>query len=428
MRDPRSGSTTYQVPGRDLSRPVIEVVLPVYNEQRQLADSVRRVLTELDLLPWPARLVIADNASTDGTPFIARRLAVEDGRVSVLRLGAKGRGRALRTAWSRSEADVLVYMDIDLSTDLSALLPLVAPLVSGHSDVAIGTRLARTSRVVRSPAREVTSRCYNLLLHGVLQVGFSDAQCGFKAVRREVAQELLPWVEDEGWFFDTELLVLAERAGLRIHEVPVDWVEDPESSVRVASTAVDDVLGVVRVGADLALGRVPVAEIAARLGRQAPSAGTGGQVLRFAVTGVVSTLLYTVLFVLGRAWWPAQLAHFVALLLATLANTALNRRFTFGVRGHADLVRQHLAAVLVLVAGLLLSSAALALVAATHAGVGWEVVAVTFANLMSTVLRFAAMKWWIFHRRPTAPTAPAGARHTRTRGGSAAPAARPSAW
>lgn len=409
---------------RDGARPVVEVVLPVYNEERQLAGSVHRVLEELDDLPWPARLLIADNASTDATPGIARRLAAKDGRVDVLRLEAKGRGRALRAAWSGSQADVLVYMDIDLSTDLRALLPLVAPLVSGHSDLAIGTRLARGSRVVRSPAREVTSRCYNLLLHGVLRVGFSDAQCGFKAVRREVAQELLPWVEDEGWFFDTELLVLAERAGLRIHEVPVDWVEDPQSSVHVASTAVDDVFGMVRLGADLALGRIPLAEIAPRLGRQAPSAGTGGQVLRFAVTGVASTLLYTALFVLARSTWPAQQANLLALLLATLVNTAVNRRFTFGLRGRADLVRQHLAALLVLAAGLLLSSGALALATAAHTDVGWEVLAVTVANLTATVLRFVAMKWWIFRRRPTAQ---AGPRHTQPRAARSAPSARPRA-
>ncbi len=171
-----------------------------------------------------------------------------------MRLEEKGRGRALRTVWGASDAPVLAYMDVDLSTDLAALLPLVAPLISGHSDLAIGTRLGRGSRVVRGPKREFISRCYNLLLRGTLQTGFTDAQCGFKAIRADVARRLLPLVEDTGWFFDTELLVLAERAGLRIHEVPVDWVDDPDTRVDIVATALADLRGIWRVGRALALG------------------------------------------------------------------------------------------------------------------------------------------------------------------------------
>ena len=124
-------------------------------------------------------------------------------------------------------------MDVDLSTDLAALLPLVAPLLSGHSDLAIGSRLARGARVVRGAKREFISRCYNLILRASLAARFTDAQCGFKAIRADVAARLLPLVQDTGWFFDTELLVLAQRAGLRIHEVPVDWVDDPDSRVDI---------------------------------------------------------------------------------------------------------------------------------------------------------------------------------------------------
>src|SRR5439155_19696948 len=160
---------------------------------------------------------------------------------------AKGRGRALRAAWSASRATVVAYMDVDLSTDLGALLPLVAPLLSGHSDVAIGTRLASGARVVRGPKRELISRSYNLILRTTLRANFSDAQCGFKAMRADVARALLPLVEDEGWFFDTELLVLTEHNGLRIHEVPVDWVDDPVSRVDIVSTAADDLRGVWRL-------------------------------------------------------------------------------------------------------------------------------------------------------------------------------------
>src|SRR4029453_17833407 len=162
---------------------------------------------------------------------VASRIAAELPGVEVLVLPEAGRGRALRTAWLRSDAPVLVYMDVDLSTDLAALLPLVAPLISGHSDLAIGSRLSHGSRVVRGLKREVISRSYNVLLRATLGVRFSDAQCGFKAIRKDVADRLLPLVRDGGWFFDTEVLVLAQRSGMRIHEVPVDWIDDPDSRV-----------------------------------------------------------------------------------------------------------------------------------------------------------------------------------------------------
>jgi hypothetical protein len=138
-------------------------------------------------------------------------------------------------------------MDVDLSTGLEALLPLVAPLLSGHSDLAIGSRLAAGAHVRRGVRREVISRGYNLLLRLALGVRFRDAQCGFKAVRADVARRLLPGVENRNWFFDTELLVLAERAGLRIHEVPVDWIDDPDSRVRIAATVTEDLRGVWRL-------------------------------------------------------------------------------------------------------------------------------------------------------------------------------------
>ncbi|HYZ66508.1 MAG TPA: glycosyltransferase, partial [Mycobacterium sp.] len=175
--------------------PVLDVVVPVYNEQAALADSVHRLHRHLqDHFPFPARITIADNASVDDTPRIAGELAAELTDVRVVRLEQKGRGRALHAVWSTSDAPVLAYMDVDLSTDLAALAPLVAPLISGHSDLAIGTRLGRGARVVRGPKREIISRCYNLILKSTLAAGFSDAQCGFKAIRADVAERLLPHV------------------------------------------------------------------------------------------------------------------------------------------------------------------------------------------------------------------------------------------
>jgi glycosyltransferase involved in cell wall biosynthesis len=233
--------------------PTVEIVVPVHDEEHTLERSIRRLHLYLrERFPFTWLVTIADNASTDGTWAIADRLARELPGVAAVHLHRKGRGRALRAAWSVSEASVLAYMDVDLSTDLDALLPLVAPLVSGHSDVAIGSRLARGAQVVRGAKREAISRGYNLLLKATLRTGFSDAQCGFKAVRAEVARTLLPMVEDDGWFFDTELLVLAERNGLRIHEVPVDWVDDPDSRVDIVDTARRDLLGIGRLRARLA--------------------------------------------------------------------------------------------------------------------------------------------------------------------------------
>jgi glycosyltransferase involved in cell wall biosynthesis len=248
--------------------PVLDVVIPVYNEEKDLTNCVRRLHAYLSAhLPYRFRITVADNASTDATVDIAYRLSTELPGVAVSHLDQKGRGRALRAVWSASDAPILAYMDVDLSTDLGALLPLVAPLISGHSDVAIGSRLTRSSRVVRGAKREFISRCYNLILRTALRAGFSDAQCGFKAVRADVAAALLPLVEDTGWFFDTELLVLAQRCGLRIHEVSVDWVDDPDSTVDIVATATADLKGVWRMARGLLSGALPVRALRAQLGR-----------------------------------------------------------------------------------------------------------------------------------------------------------------
>jgi glycosyltransferase involved in cell wall biosynthesis len=226
----------------------VEVVIPTHNEERVLASSIYRLhnfLSTQHAMSW--RIVIADNASHDRTPAIARVLADELPKLEVIRLEAKGRGRALRTAWSQSRARVVAYMDVDLSTDLRALAPLVAPLLSGHSEVAIGSRLARGARVTRGPKRELISRAYNRLLRLTLRARFSDAQCGFKAVRGDVLEQLLSEVSDQAWFFDTELLIAAQRRGMRIHEVPVDWVDDPDSRVAIVATALADLRGVARL-------------------------------------------------------------------------------------------------------------------------------------------------------------------------------------
>ena len=228
--------------------PEVDIVIPVYNEARVLAGSVLRLHRYLrEHCRFSARIVIADNASTDETFEIAVALSRELDGVVARHLERKGRGLALRSTWSESDADVVAYMDVDLSTDLVALPALVTPLLEGHGDLAIGSRLAPGADVQRGPKREFISRSYNVLLRILLGVGFSDAQCGFKAGRREVIQELLPEVEDERWFFDTELLYLAQRHRFTIREVPVHWVDDPDSRVDIVDTALEDLRGIARL-------------------------------------------------------------------------------------------------------------------------------------------------------------------------------------
>ena len=227
----------------------VDIVIPVYNEEHVLARSVETLRVFLrDGLPHTWRIVIADNASTDTTLAVAEGLAQQyPGEVAVVHLLQKGRGRALRAAWLGSDADVLAYMDVDLSTDLSALPPLVDAIAVEGYVVAIGSRLARGARTTRSFRREVISRAYNLLIKAIHFTRFSDAQCGFKAVSRRAARELVPLIKNEEWFFDTELLILAEKRGYRIREIPVRWLEDPDTRVKIASTVAEDVRGLLRL-------------------------------------------------------------------------------------------------------------------------------------------------------------------------------------
>ena len=319
--------------------------------------------------PLPARITIADNASTDGTWAIAQRPRRRARRRAGRAPGAEGpRPRAAAPSGRPATPTVVAYMDVDLSTDLNALLPLVAPLLSGHSDVAIGSRLTRSSRVVRGARRELISRSYNLLLRATLRARFSDAQCGFKAIRSDCARRLLPLVEDTGWFFDTELLVLAERAGLRIHEVPVDWVDDPDSRVDIVSTAVADLRGMARVGRALATGALPLAELRRQVGRaplEPPVPGVHrtllGQAVRFARRRRREhRRLPRPLPRCSAARSGAQGANLVALVLTAVFNTAANRRLTFGVRGRDGVAASQLRGFVVFGVGLALTSGSLA--------------------------------------------------------------------
>jgi putative flippase GtrA len=391
----------------------VEIVVPVFNEEADLEPSVRRLHAYLRSdFPFTAVITIADNASTDGTWRYAQRLAGELEGVRAVHLDATGRGRALQHVWASSQARVVAYMDVDLSTDLAALLPLVAPLLSGHSDVAIGSRLTKASRVVRGPKREFISRSYNLLLRTTLHARFSDAQCGFKAMRTSAARVLLPYVKDTAWFFDTELLVLAERCGMRIAEVPVDWVDDPNSRVDIRSTAMADLRGIARLGRALMRGDLPLHDLRAAVGRS-PLARSAvdvpgvprrfaAQAVRFGAVGVLSTLAYLLLFLLARPSMGAQVANLVALLVTAVANTAANRRFTFGARG-GGATRQQLQGLVVFALGLALTSGSLGLLAlvSAHPARVLELTVLVGANLLATALRFVLLREWVFARRPS---------------------------
>ena len=241
----------------DPRQATLEIVIPVYNEATSLPTSIPHLVESLSsLVPFTTMVTIADNASIDNTWIVAGELERQLPSVRRVHLDQKGRGRKLKKVWLESECDVVAYMDVDLSTDLHALLPLLAPLVSDHSDIAIGSRLARSANVVRGSKRELISQTYNHMLRLMMSAHFSDAQCGFKAMRTDVARVILPHVEDPNWFFDTEVLLLAEKAGYRIHEVPVDWTDDPDSCVNVVETALQDLRGMWRVRRNIASHRI----------------------------------------------------------------------------------------------------------------------------------------------------------------------------
>ena len=345
--------------------PVLDVVVPVYNEQATLADSVYRLHRHLrDQFPFPARITIADNASVDDTPRIAAELAAELADVRVVRLEQKGRGRALHAVWSTSDAPVLAYMDVDLSTDLAALAPLVAPLISGP--------LRPCDRHPAGPRRPGGARPQAGDHLALLQpdpeidTGRADSPMRSAVSRRSAPtspQRLLPHVADTGWFFDTELLVFAERSGLRIHEVPVDWVDDPDSRVDIVATATADLKGIARLlrgfanGLDTGETHCGAARFVATAPRR-PGRCSGRRCGSRAV-GVASTAAYVLLFMLMHGWLGAQAANLIALLVTAIGNTAANRRFTFGVGGRANAARHHVEGLIVFGIALAITSGAL---------------------------------------------------------------------
>lgn len=385
----------------------VDLVIPVYNEQRSLPGCLEVLCEHLaESFPFSWSVTVVDNASTDDTLSVAHELASSLDQVRVLHLDTKGRGRALRTAWANSDADIVVYMDVDLSTGLDALLPLVAPLVNGHSDLAVGTRLAPGARTVRGGKRELISRSYNKVVHWTHGARVSDAQCGFKAARTTVVRPLLNYVRDDEWFFDTELLLLAEHNGLRVHEVPVDWVEDVDTRVNVAKTAAADLSGLIRVARAKVTGTARVPGLPQRPEPRAAhphavlpqrSDGLFWQLLSFGAIGALSTLFTAVLYALLRTWWPPLSANLVALTVTTLWNTEANRRFTFAQRSSST-GRVHLQSLIVFVLYYFVTSGALlGLHTWQPEPSRWlEIAVLIVASALGTALRFVLLRSWVF--------------------------------
>lgn len=228
----------------------VEITIPVYNEEKELEKNITTLFNFCDksLRAYDWHITIADNASTDNTPVIAATLANKNPKILYFRLEQKGRGRAVKRVWSQSKCDYCIYMDLDLSTDLVHLPNILKKLEKGY-DVAIGSRLAKGARVEgRTFLRELTSRVLNFFfIQFFFHTHFTDAQCGFKGVTRNIVENLIPKIKDNEWFFDGELLIVAEKSGYKIYEEPVHWVDNPGSTVRLIATIWGDLMSIKRL-------------------------------------------------------------------------------------------------------------------------------------------------------------------------------------
>ena len=317
------------VTARPPTAAVVNIVLPVFNEAADLANSVDRLRAYLtERFPFTWLITIADNASTDGTTEIARELSQQffGCGVSASR-PERSRSRTADHVGPERRVPVVAYMDIDLSTDLDTLLPMVAPLASGHSDIAIGSRLVAGATVARRTEARVVSRSYNLMLRAMFATQVRDMQCGRQSHTYRDRAGPPHTIEDQGWFFDTELLLLAERNGLGgIHQVPVDWVDDPDSRVNMGQTARDDMRGALQGHANAATGH---GRVALAHPHAVPDDDFGRRLVDFGVIGAVSTFASLLIFLVCHGAMGAIAANTLAVTATFTANTWLNARFTY---------------------------------------------------------------------------------------------------
>ncbi|WP_232668583.1 GtrA family protein [Pseudonocardia sp. TRM90224] len=395
-------TATVEDPPIELTRsPLTDIVIPIRDAASVPAATVRRLHAHLTrTFPFPFRITIAAGGSGAADPTSAAELQRDLPEVRFVHVGGDGRGAILRRVWSMSDADVVAYMDADLPVDLAGFLPLVAPLVSGHSDLATGNRPAHSSGVL--------ARAIGFLLRVLLGVRVGDSQCAFKAGRADVVKALLPGVHDDRWFFDTELLCVAERHGMRIHEIPIDCLDDPGGSAETPQTLADMIRGVVAISRRKMRGTFGVT-IPAHLGRPRPPAGMGNQVVWFAVIGVASVVTHAGLFLTFRSVMPALAANALALGITGVLNTAANRRFTFGVRGRQDALRHQMEGGLTFLLSLTGTSLGLLLAGSGLSRIA-ELAVLYLGDAVATVIRFVLLRYWVFGRRRTPAEAPVGER------------------
>ncbi len=225
----------------------VTIVLPVYNEEDKLERNTLKLLEFCKKnIRHPFEIVIADNNSKDKTREIAEKLSKKHKQINYLYINRKGRGIALKTAWKEYKADVNIYMDIDLATDLSALPRLIDEVVKGNN-VVVGSRYLRNSKIKRTPFRMLISKVYNLMVRAMFKTRIKDMQCGFKAVDKKTVDNVIPRTEDTQFFFDTELILTAEAMHYKVKEIPVKWKEGKDTKVDFVRTITNYIKSLIKL-------------------------------------------------------------------------------------------------------------------------------------------------------------------------------------
>lgn len=236
--------------GMSSTAPSVTIVIPVYNEEEIIAGTLDTLLSFLKRteFPYPYRITVVDNASTDRTARMVTEFAAYNPETTLLKLAEKGKGRAVRAGWAQEKGGILAFMDADLSSDIGAFKALVDAIANGSADLSIGNRLGKNSKIVSTKKfRKIVSRIYNALVRAFLWTGIDDHQCGFKALSFETFTMLAPKLTETEFFLDTELIALVRKQGLSIHQEDIVWIDSATSKVSLFSDSLKMFLSVVRL-------------------------------------------------------------------------------------------------------------------------------------------------------------------------------------